>query len=103
LLTVWWADPHPDHRAVGRASIAAGALTGCPVTGYPVWAQHWSDPAQAVSAGRVQPIRTGIPAEAARQRAVDCYRSQTEPLQPDLEAVLPPAVVRWRPEVVLAA
>lgn len=103
VLTVWWDDPHPDHRAVGRASVAAGALTGRPVTGYPIWAQHWSDPRLAASAGWVHPVRNNAAAEAARQRAVDCYRSQTEPLQPDLEAVLPPAVVLWRPEIVLAA
>jgi LmbE family N-acetylglucosaminyl deacetylase len=102
VLTVWWDDPHPDHRAVGRASVAAGTMTARPVSGYPIWAQHWSEPDGVVSS-RVQPVHTGAAAEVARQRAVDCYRSQTEPLQPDLEAVLPPAVVRWRPEMVLAA
>jgi LmbE family N-acetylglucosaminyl deacetylase len=102
VLTVWWDDPHPDHRAVGRASVAAGTMTGRPVSGYPIWAQHWSDPERVVS-GRVQPVHTDAAAEAARQRAVSCYRSQTEPLQPDLEAVLPPAMVHWRPEMVLAA
>ena len=103
VLTVWWDDPHPDHRAVGRASLAAGKLTGRPVSGYPIWAQHWSDPGRVVSSSRIQPVHNDVAAEAARQCAVDCYRSQTEPLQPDLEAVLPLAVVQWRPEMVLAA
>jgi LmbE family N-acetylglucosaminyl deacetylase len=103
VLAVWWGDPHPDHRAVGQASIEACVLTGRPVTGYPIWAQHWCDPGQVVGAGLIRPVRNDVSAESARQRAVDCYRSQTEPLQPDLEAVLPRAVVEWRPEILLAA
>jgi len=103
LLTVWWGDPHPDHEAVGRASVAAGASTGRPVAGYPVWAQHWSDPERALHGVRVQPMRVDAAAQRARTEAVACYRSQTEPLDDDLMPVVPREVVRWRPEMVLVS
>jgi LmbE family N-acetylglucosaminyl deacetylase len=103
LLTVWWDDPHPDHQAVGRATLAAGAATGRPVAGYPVWAQHWSDPGRALHGARVQPMRVDPFAERARTEAVACYRSQTEPLDDDLLPVVPREVVGWRPEMVLAS
>jgi LmbE family N-acetylglucosaminyl deacetylase len=103
LLTVWWGDPHPDHEAVGRETVAVGAATGRPVAGYPLWAQHWSDPASALHGARLQPMRVDACAERARTEAVACYRSQTEPLDDDLLPVVPREVVGWRPEMVLAS
>jgi LmbE family N-acetylglucosaminyl deacetylase len=95
VLTVWWDDPHPDHRGVGEATVAAARAAGCPVSGFPIWALHWSDPADELSqAQAVHPLLTDAFAEHARRAAMACYGSQTEPLSPDVAAVLPASVLR---------
>lgn len=42
-LAPWTADPHPDHRAVGRAALAAAPATAYG-WGYPVWMWPWLRP-----------------------------------------------------------
>ncbi len=102
VLTVWWGDPHPDHRATGEAAVAAAKAAGCPVSGFAVWAPHWLDPAaEPASAHRCQPMLADERARAARKRAVDCYRSQTEPLAADLAPILPAAFVEWTTETLV--
>lgn len=102
VVTVWWGDPHPDHQAVGRASLAAADVIGCRVSAYPVWALHWSDPTSStIEALRLRPMRNDANAEAVRRLAVQCYRSQTESLREDLEPVLPQSLVRWTPEILV--
>jgi hypothetical protein len=73
----------------------------CRFSGTPVWAQHWTAPEPVFRERLAQRMRIGLHAEKLRRRAVDCYRSQTEPLQPDLEPVIPPEIAQWRPELVL--
>lgn len=103
VVTVWWGDPHDDHRAVGSAAACAARAAGCRVNGYPVWAPHWSDPASPpVQSHRMQLMATDADAAAARQLAVQCYPSQTEPLMDDLEPVLPAWFLRWTAEVLVS-
>ncbi len=102
VVTVWGRDPHADHQAVGKACSEAAAATGCRVSAYPVWAPHWLDPAgPAVRGHSLQPMRNDTDAEAARQVALQCYSSQTEPLMDDVEPVLPPSVVQWTTEILV--
>lgn len=90
VLTVWWDDPHADHQVSGRVARRAAAEIGCDVSGFPIWALHWSDPQDALSRKMsVHLMNTSDAARAARTAAVDCYRSQTEPLSNELEAILP--------------
>ena len=42
-LAPWTGDPHPDHRAVGRAALAAAPATAYG-WGYPVWMWPWMQP-----------------------------------------------------------
>lgn len=44
VLAPWIHDAHPDHEAVGRATLAAAEARGCRALQYPVWAWHWLDP-----------------------------------------------------------
>jgi LmbE family N-acetylglucosaminyl deacetylase len=87
-------DLHPDHEAAGRAALAAGTARGVPVWEYPVWAWHWAAPGD----GRLpwhRAARIALPpaARARKRAALECFRSQIEPLGngPGDEAILPPA------------
>jgi len=42
-LAPWVHDPHPDHAAAGRATLAA-APVGAHRFGYPIWTWPWGDP-----------------------------------------------------------
>lgn len=42
-LAPWTADPHPDHRAAGRAASAAAPSTAYG-WGYPIWMWPWMEP-----------------------------------------------------------
>lgn len=93
LVTLWGDDPHPDHRAVASVSEAVGAEYGVMVACMPLWALHWTDPA-----GVTAPVRrVGAPpaAAVAKARAVAAYESQIAPLAPDLQAIVPAAVVAF--------
>jgi len=104
LLTTWWSDPHDDHAALGQVARRVAADTGCGVFGYPIWAQHWSDPETALTkATSVILSTTTRSACAARAAATGCYTSQTEPLADDLEAVLPAAMLAWDLELLVAS
>ncbi|MBA3232700.1 MAG: PIG-L family deacetylase [Propionibacteriales bacterium] len=94
LLTVAWCEPHPDHAAVGRATLEAGARLGIPVTGYVVWALHWTDPDDPVMRKTPMTLMSlDARASAARHAAISCYRTQTEPLDAGVAAILPPSFV----------
>ncbi len=101
LLTVWWGDPHPDHGAVGQATLRSGEEAGCAVSGFPIWAQHWSEPHSALREAQFQLMTTDIRAGRQRRLAIACYVSQTEPLADDLLPILPPSVVSWTAELAV--
>ncbi len=102
LLTVWWEDPHPDHITTGRAALRAAEETGTDVSGYPVWAPHWSDPMLLPTEDDVLTVLTcSAEARAGKAAALASYASQTEPLTGSVEAVLPRAVVEWPLEMLV--
>ncbi len=101
LLTTWWRDPHEDHAVVGEAARRVAADTGCGVFGYPIWAQHWSDPALLTEAASVTMSTTSPAARDARAAATACYSSQTTPLADDLEAILPADMLAWDLELLV--
>lgn len=92
-LATWDGDGHPDHEAVGRAALAAGRRTGAVVVHFPVWAWHWSAPADpAVPWHRAAVVPLTEEERAAKRAAVACFVSQlTAPV--GRSPVLPPAVV----------
>lgn len=87
-------DLHPDHEAAGRAALAAGTARGVPVWEYPVWAWHWAVPGdRRLPWHRAARIALPPAARARKRAALQCFRSQIEPLGdgPQDEAILPPA------------
>ena len=78
-LAPWRDDPHPDHRAVGRA-----AADTAPVTthgwAYPIWMWAWTDPDDPVLPwDRAYTLALDAGARAARRAGVACFTSQIEP------------------------
>ncbi len=102
LLTVWWHDPQPEHRAAGRAALRAGEITGCRVSGYPIWAQHWSDPELTLTRAQNVTIMSTTPrSRSARDAAIACYSSEPEPMTGDHDLTVPDALVTWSHELVI--
>jgi len=48
VVAPWRADGHPDHAAAGEAAAGAVHATGARLFEYPIWAWHWSAPADDV-------------------------------------------------------
>ena len=97
-LAPWSGDGHPDHEACGRAALAAaqraaGTLTVCE---YPVWAWHWAAPGGvSLPLPRARAVRLQPDERLAKAAAINCFRSQLEPLSDDPAdaAVLPHPVL----------
>ncbi|NUR09709.1 MAG: hypothetical protein HOQ45_22205, partial [Nocardioidaceae bacterium] len=98
VLSLWREDPHPDHRAAATSALAAAADHGLPAAEMPLWAVHWTDP--ALVRCEVRPVHLEPADLDAREHALAAYVSQTRPLAPNLDPVLPPAVLAWRTEVL---
>lgn len=99
LVTLWRGDPHPDHRAAAHAALRAGITLGVPVHETLLWTPHWTPPDEVPD--DVTPLALDAADRAARARALASYTSQTAPLAPGLEPVLPPDVVAWPHEVLV--
>lgn len=102
VVGTWADDPHPDHAALGRAVLT---LDGPRIYGYPVWLTHAHGPESApVDWTRLTAIRATPDGTAAKLAAIGAYRSQTEPVDDTVQAVLPPDVLaRFRvlPELLV--
>ncbi|QXG75758.1 PIG-L family deacetylase [Modestobacter sp. L9-4] len=96
VLAPWTGDAHPDHEAVGRAAVAAGAALGVPVWQYPVWTWHWAAPDDPRVPWHTA-HRVDLPPDvrAAKRAAVARFVTQVAPLGPaDADrAVLSPDVL----------
>lgn len=94
LAGTWHADPHPDHRAVGRAVRDVGLALDVPVLEFPVWMTYWSAPASVAAAGQeLVIVGHDQDAERARDDALSAYPSQFAPLTPAVTAVVEPAML----------
>ena len=95
-LVPWELDPHPDHRAAGRAGLrAAAALRGrgheIAVWRYPIWMRHATPPRDAPPDLRV--LRLHAEEVAAKRDAVACHASQVVSPHDDCGPVLPDHVL----------
>lgn len=97
-------DPHPDHRAVGRAAARLVRERQLVLLEYPVWLTFWGDP-EDLGPRRLVRVDTDAEAERDRELALGCFASQLAPLAADLEPVVPPAMLAHHLEqrLVLAA
>jgi len=94
LAGTWHEDPHPDHRAVGRAVRDVGRTLASRVLEFPVWMTYWSAPASVVSAGQeLLVVSHDEAAERAREDALQAYPSQLAPLSPAVTAVVEPVML----------
>lgn len=85
-------DPHPDHRAVGRAAAAVGARLGIPVWHFRVWMTYWSEPDVDLG-GHLVTVDVDAADDRAWASAVRCFATQLEPQRPGWGAVVPPAML----------
>jgi LmbE family N-acetylglucosaminyl deacetylase len=90
----WQHDPHPDHRAVGRAAADVAARCGVPLLAYPVWMTYWTEPddptARAVDLLQVD---CGADADGVHAAACACFVSQLQSVAPGLGPIVPPAML----------
>lgn len=94
VFAPWRHDPHPDHRAAGRAAAGYAAARSCPLWEYPIWMRHWTEPSDpAVDVSRLRVVELTEREQAAKRRAIGCHRSQIEELSGGRGAVLPPYVL----------
>ena len=91
VVAPWVGDGHPDHAAAGLGAARAAAAVRARSLEYPVWAWHWSAPADPRVPWR-RMIRHPLTPAARRlkRRALALHRSQTHPLsdQPGDETLL---------------
>ncbi|GAA1459157.1 PIG-L deacetylase family protein [Williamsia maris] len=96
IVSVWRADRHPDHEAVGHAASAVASRLGIALLEYPVWMWHWARPGdEAVPWARARRHRLSPAAVEAKKRAVHAFVSQITDLSDDPadRAVLEPHVL----------
>lgn len=102
LAAPWRRDPHPDHRAAGRAVTAVGAALRIPVLEFGVWMTYWSDPAELVGDGRrLAVLNVDDLDDAAHSRACAAFVSQLRPLAPGLGPVVPEVMLAHHHEQLL--
>jgi LmbE family N-acetylglucosaminyl deacetylase/SAM-dependent methyltransferase len=97
LVAPWRVDGHPDHDVAGAAAALAARRTGARLMEYPVWAWHWSTPADPIWPGDDDDtIRWRFPLEkamiAAKRTALAAHASQVGALsdRPGDEAIVQP-------------
>jgi len=91
LAAPWRHDPHPDHRAVGRAAAVVSRLLGVPLMEFGVWMSFWSEPSSVAAAGQhLVVLDHDDRADRDHRAACACFVSQLTPLAPELTAVVPP-------------
>ena len=102
LAAPWRGDPHPDHRACGRAAAAVAAERGLPLLEFPVWMTYWAEPnsAEAASMPLIK-VATDVIADLAHRRACAAFVSQLDPLDDGLGPVVPPGMLRHHSQQLL--
>jgi LmbE family N-acetylglucosaminyl deacetylase len=81
VVAPWVGDGHPDHTAAGVGAARAAADVRARSLEYPVWAWHWSAPADPrVPWGQMVRHPLTPAARRLKRRALALHRSQTQPL-----------------------
>lgn len=94
LAAPWRGDPHPDHRAVGRAAARATETCAATLIEFPVWMTYWASPASVAALGHELLVVQHDPAaELAQREATLAFVSQLQPLAPGITPVLPAAML----------
>jgi LmbE family N-acetylglucosaminyl deacetylase len=90
LATPWRHDPHPDHRALGRAGATVAGELDLPIIEFGVWMTYWSVPDDLHAAGQSLLVLDHDPsAESAYAEACRAFGSQLQPLGQHLTPVVP--------------
>ena len=90
IAAPWRLDPHPDHQAVGRAAARVAHELRLPLLEYPVWATYWARPGDLDRQRQtLLVVGTDDAAEAAYAEALTAFRTQLEPLDHTVTAVVP--------------
>jgi LmbE family N-acetylglucosaminyl deacetylase len=75
-LAPWPGDPHPDHRAAGRAAAAAAPVTAHGWS-YPIWMWAWTTPDDPIVPwDRAHLVELDDAVRAAKRAAIGCFTSQ---------------------------
>ena len=97
LVAPWRQDGHPDHAVAGAAAALVAERTGARLLEYPIWAWHWSTPADTIWPGDSGPVarwRLDLDetARRAKRTALAAHGSQVEALsdRPGDEAIVLP-------------
>lgn len=94
LAAPWRGDPHPDHRAVGRAAARIAETSSRTLVEYAVWMTYWTPPASVRLPGQeLLVVQHDQRAELAHREATAAFTSQLTPLAPHLTPVLPSAML----------
>lgn len=84
-------DGHPDHDAVGRATLATARNRGVPVVQYAVWAWNWDKTGSDRLSGAAR-LPLGRRERARKAAAIRAHASQVHP-RGDRPAILPPGIL----------
>ena len=92
-LLPWPHDPHPDHRVVGEAALAAAPVTAhC--WSYPIWMWHWTAEESAEIPWRRARSHALTAAQLGRKLAgIKAFESQLERGPDGSDPILPPDVL----------
>ncbi|GAB49718.1 hypothetical protein MOPEL_134_00020 [Mobilicoccus pelagius NBRC 104925] len=91
VLAPWPHDPHPDHRAAGRAGARLAAELGARFCSYPVWMTYWGDPAEADPG--LRRVAADPADDHAREAALAAFVSQLEPPTHGIGPIVPPEML----------
>ncbi len=93
VLLPWPEDPHPDHRAAGRAALAAAPVNAHRWS-YPIWLWHWHSPDDTgIPWPRARSYRLTGAERTAKAAAVAAFTSQLKPGPRGEDPILPPEVL----------
>lgn len=98
LAAPYLRDPHPDHRAAGRAAIAAAKDLGVLTVGFPVWLTYWGDPDGRTDLWR---LAASVANDVRWWSALQRFRTQLEPLDRGLGPVVPSRMLEHLTEQLL--
>lgn len=94
VLAPWTKDPHPDHRAVGRAAGVAARRAGSLRWSYPVWMRHGMAPEDPqIPWPDLRRVALDAAERANKRAAIEIYASQLDGPTPEVGPVLPRYVV----------